>query len=81
MIKLRPMKIQKERVAIVYLGMNERDSNNSSSSRIDGIYDSTKTTNREEARFRLDTEEIWSDIVSDESKITPRLRAKSDGVM
>ena len=29
----------------------------------------------------LDTEEIWSDMVSDESNMTPRLRTESDGVI
>ena len=28
-----------------------------------------------------DTEEIWSDMVSDESNMTPRLRAELDGVI
>jgi len=51
-IELRVRKIQKERVAIDYLGMNERGSNSLSSSRVDGISDSTKVTDREEARFR-----------------------------
>jgi len=49
--ELRARKIQKERVAIVYLGMNERGSNSLSSSEVDGIYDSMKVSNREEARF------------------------------
>jgi len=29
----------------------------------------------------LETEEIWSDMVSDESNMTPRLRAESDGLI
>jgi len=29
----------------------------------------------------LATEEIWSDMMSDESKMTPRLRAESDGLI
>jgi len=29
----------------------------------------------------LDTEEIWSDMMSDESNMIPRFRAESDGVI
>ena len=51
-IKLRSRKIEKERVAIVYLGMNERCSDSFSCSRIESISDSTKVTNRQKARCR-----------------------------
>ena len=51
-IKLRARKVEKERVAIVYLGMNERCSYSFSCSKIEGISDSTKVTNRQKARFR-----------------------------
>ena len=45
-IELRARKIEKERVAIVYLGMNERCSDSFSCRGIEGIYDTTKVTNR-----------------------------------
>jgi len=51
-IKLRARKIEKERVAIVYLGMNERCSNSFGCSRIESTSDSTKVTNRQKTRFR-----------------------------
>jgi len=51
-IKLRARKVQKERVAIVYLGMNERCSDSFSCSRIDNICDSTKVAKRRKTRFR-----------------------------
>jgi len=51
-IKLRTRKIEKERVAIVYLGMKERCSASFSCSRIESTSDSTKVTNRKKARFR-----------------------------
>ena len=47
---MRARKIEKERVAIVYLGMNERCSDSFSCSGIESISDTTKVTNR--ARFR-----------------------------
>jgi len=67
-IKLRARKVEKERVAIVYL---ERCSDNSCS-RIMSIPDSTKVINRHKARFRY-REEICSDMVSEESNMTLRL--------
>jgi len=58
-IKLRTRKIEKQRVAIVYLGMNERCSDNFSCSRIERTSDSTKVTNRQKARFRNRENMIW----------------------
>ena len=51
-IELTARKIEKERVAIVYLGMNERCSDSFSCSGIESISDTTKVTNRHKARFR-----------------------------
>ena len=52
MIKLRARKVEKERVATVYFGMNEKCSDSISCCGIDSISDTTKVTNRHEARFR-----------------------------
>jgi len=51
-IKLRPRKIEKEKVVIVYLGINERCSESFSCSIIESTSDSTKVTNRQKARLR-----------------------------
>ena len=51
-IKLTARKIEKERVAIVYLGMNERCCNIFSCSGIESISDTTKVTNNHKAGFR-----------------------------
>ena len=51
-IELRARKIEKERVAVVYLGTNERCSESFSCSGIESISDTTKVTNRHKARFR-----------------------------
>jgi len=51
-IKFRARQIEKERVAVVYLGMNERCSDSFSWRRIESTSDSTKVTNRQKARFR-----------------------------
>jgi len=40
-----------------------------------------RRSSRIQRKRDIDTEEIWSDIVSDESKMTKRLRAESDGAM
>jgi len=50
-IELRTRKIDKERVAIVYLGMNERCNNSFRYSRIESTSDSTKVANTQKARF------------------------------
>jgi len=51
-IKLRTRKIEKDRVAVVYLGMNERCSDSFSCIRIESTSDSTKVTKRQKARFK-----------------------------
>ena len=51
-VELTARKIEKERVAIVYLGMNERCSDSFSCSGIKSISDTTKVTNSHKARFR-----------------------------
>ena len=51
-IKLTARKIEKERVAIVNLGMNERRSDSFSCSGIESISDTTKVTSSHKARFR-----------------------------
>ena len=51
-IELTARKIEKERVAIVYLGMNERCSDSLSCSGIESISDTTKVTNSHKARLR-----------------------------
>jgi len=54
-IELRARKIQKERITVVYLGMNERGNNSLSSVRVEGISDSTMLMNREaRCRYRAD---------------------------
>jgi len=59
--------------------MTSRCSDSFSCSKIGSISDSTKVTNRQ--KQVLDTEEICSDMVSEESNMTPRLRAESDGLI
>jgi len=45
-IKLTPRKIEKERVAVVNLGMNKRSGDGLSNGMVKSIADSTKVTNR-----------------------------------
>jgi len=75
-IKLRTRKIEKERVAIVYLGMNERYSDSFSCSKIESTSDSTKVTNRQKARFRNRGNMIWHGEwrVEYNAEVTSRVR-------
>jgi len=59
--------------------MNERGSN--SLTVIESMVFLLRRRSRIERKQDLDADEIWSYIVSDESKMTPRLRAESDEAM
>jgi len=71
-IKLTARLIEKERVTVVDLGMNERRGDGLSSEIVESVPDSTKVT-KMDRKPDLNTDEICSEKVSDESKITPRL--------
>jgi len=77
-IKLTAKKIEKEILTVVDLGMNERRGD-SLSSGIVGVF-RIRRRSRMDRKHDLDKAEIFSEKVSDESKITPRFRAQSVGV-
>jgi len=57
--------------------MDERCGNIVCRGEIKSVSDSSKETN--EKKHNLETDGMWSDIVSDESHITPKLRAQLAG--
>ena len=69
-------KIEKERVAIVYLGMNERCSDSFSCRGIKSISDTTKVTNRHKARVRhrKNTIRHGERCVDYDTEVTSRVR-------
>ena len=75
-IKLTTRKLEKERVAIVYLGMNERCSDSFSCNGIESTSDTTKVTNSHKARFRHRRNMIrhGERRVEYDTKVTSRVR-------
>ena len=75
-IELTARKIEEERVAIVYLGMNERCSDSFSCNGIESTSDTTKVTNSHKARFRHRRNMIRHGEIRVEydTKVTSRVR-------
>jgi len=81
-IKLTARKIEKERVTVVDLGMNERRSDDefeewNSQDRVFRI----RRIARMDRKHDVDNDKICSEKVSDESKIAPRSRAEFVGAI